>query len=321
MYGSGVNSFHLLIGEWNNDRIEIVERCSEKVQLGEDAGTTGLISSAAFARGLLCLEHFKSLMDQYPIGQYWALGTNTFRVSQNSAAFLAAAKQSGIEIAVISGVQEALLIYAGVISTLPVSEDNRLVIDIGGGSTEVIVGWKHKRLLTESLPIGSVAWRDRFFSTTAATTDKLQLAVDLAIEAARSEFSAVAPGVKKAHWSEVHAASGTVKMLASLCEAYGFGSGVIRFEALQKLRPRLVAAVANQTELDGMNERRRDLLLAGYSVMTGLMEAYSIDILSFSATALREGMLGFMLKNKKTLPAFNHSNLPEVIFATKSRRG
>ena len=314
----GSNSFHLLIGEWNNDRIEIVERCSEKIQLGEDVGTTALISPQAFARGLLCLEHFKNLMDQYPLSQYWALGTNTFRVSNNSASFIAAAKQSGIEISVISGVQEAILIYAGVIASLPDIEKNRLVIDIGGGSTEVIIGRKHTRFLTESLAIGSVTWRDRFFSKKEATFDEVEVAMTLAIDAARKEFEVVAPAVKMANWSEVYAASGTVKMLAAICEANGSQNGEISLEDLRKLRPILIAAIVNQSHLDGLKERRRDLLLAGYSVMAGLMEAYSIAALSFSSTALREGMLDFMLKNEKSLPAFKLSNLPEVVFARKT---
>jgi exopolyphosphatase/guanosine-5'-triphosphate,3'-diphosphate pyrophosphatase len=300
----GSNSFHLLIGEWNNDRIEIVERCSEKIQLGEDVGTTALISPQAFARGLLCLEHFKNLMDQYPLSQYWALGTNTFRVSNNSASFIAAAKQSGIEISVISGVQEAILIYAGVIASLP---------DI-----EVIIGRKHTRFLTESLAIGSVTWRDRFFSKKEATFDEVEVAMTLAIDAARKEFEVVAPAVKMANWSEVYAASGTVKMLAAICEANGSQNGEISLEDLRKLRPILIAAIVNQSQLDGLKERRRDLLLAGYSVMAGLMEAYSIAALSFSSTALREGMLDFMLKNEKSLPAFKLSNLPEVVFARKT---
>ena len=117
----GSNSFHLLIGELQDKRIQIIERCSEKVQLGEGVQTSGSISASAFHRGILCLEHFKQLLDQHAIHQYWALGTNTFRVTDNADSFITSAKNLGIDISIISGVQEAVLIYAGVITALPIT--------------------------------------------------------------------------------------------------------------------------------------------------------------------------------------------------------
>ena len=170
----GSNSFHLLIGEWENGSIRIIERCSEKIQLGEDVGSTGMISADSFQRGLQCIQHFKSLMDRYPLSQYWALGTNTFRVTDNASEFIDAASELGIDISIISGVQEAVLIYAGVITALPETDTHRLIIDIGGGSTEIIIGSAHTRLLTDSLKIGSVAWRDRFFGEQIASAKSLE---------------------------------------------------------------------------------------------------------------------------------------------------
>ncbi|NQV71432.1 MAG: hypothetical protein HQ498_15520 [Pseudohongiella sp.] len=310
----GSNSFHLLIGEWLDGRIEIIERCSEKVQLGESVHATGKISAVAFQRGILCLQKFKSLMDQYPLQRYWALGTNTFRVTDNADEFILSAKEVGIDISIISGVQEAVLIYAGVITALSVQEAHRLIIDIGGGSTEIIVGKQHTRLLTESMAIGSVAWRDQFFAN--SITDKIQLErqLDAAVVAARQVFSRVAPGVSKAGWTEAYASSGTVKMLASICAAHGYTQGKIELQALQQLKEKILSNIANGTELPGLKERRRDLLLAGWCVLVGLMETYSIESINFSATALREGMLDFMVKNKKTIGAMETSGLPAVSY-------
>lgn len=311
----GSNSFHLLIGEWLNGRIEIIERCSEKVQLGEAVHKSGSISAEAFQRGISCLKHFKTLMDQYPLERYWALGTNTFRVTDNAAEFVLSAKKIGIDISIISGVQEAVLIYAGVITALPSSGSHRLIIDIGGGSTELIIGKHHTRLLTESMPIGSVAWRDKFFASSAADKIELERQMDVAVVAARQVFARVAPGVNKASWSEAYASSGTVKMLASICEANGHPAGRIEMKALQQLKPKLLSNIADGIELPGLKERRRDLLLAGWSVLVGLMDAYSIESINFSATALREGMLDFMVKNKKTLQVMQRSGLPAVSHA------
>ena len=108
-----------------DDLDSIIERLSEKVQLGENIGGTGNISQQAYQRGMACLHRFKLLMRQYPLEKYWALGTITFRVADNSEDFVRAAKKIGIDISIISGVQEAILIYAGVISALPVSDYHR----------------------------------------------------------------------------------------------------------------------------------------------------------------------------------------------------
>ncbi len=310
----GSNSFHLLIGEWQKGKIRVIERLSEKVQLGENVSDSGVISDAAFTRGVNCLRRFKRLMRQYPLQQYWALGTNTFRVADNAKDFIEAAQEIGIDISIISGVQEAVLIYAGVISDLPVSDTHRLVIDIGGGSTEVIVGCHHDRLLTESLAIGSVAWRDRFFRNLHSEESAIVAMAD-AKQAAFDAFSAVAAGVKRAGWSQAFASSGTVKMLSNICHGLGAGDGEISLKQLQSLQPLLAEIITAGGNLSGLKESRRDLLLPGWAVLTGLMEAYEVSVLQFSATALREGMLDFLVKNGKTLKVMETSDLPAVSFA------
>ena len=308
----GSNSFHLLIGKWEAGRIQIIERCSEKVQLGEDVRSTHNISPHAFQRGLACLQRFRSRLAQYTVKQYGALGTNAFRVTDNAEEFVEAASTLGIDISIISGVQEAVLIYAGVITALPTANFKRLIIDIGGGSTEIIIGAGNDRLLTESLAIGSVAWRDRFFADDKASIAVFEQQMDSAVSAAKKVFACMAPGVRKSGWSEAYASSGTVKMLAAICEAHGYGQVIISLAALYELKPAFISSIATGAELPGVKENRRDLLLAGWCVMVGLMESYEIETINFSATALREGMLDFMVKNKKTLRAMEQSDLPAV---------
>ena len=312
----GSNSFHLLIGEWKQGKIEIVERLSEKVQLGENVRQTGRISPAAFERGLACLRRFADLMAQYPLQQYWALGTNTFRVTDNAEAFIASAGRIGIEISVISGVQEAVLIYAGVITELPSSDIHRLVVDIGGGSTEVIVGSHHQRLLTDSLLIGSVSWRDHFFSDVGPDTESILLAMDAGRQAAIEVFAAIAPGVARCGWKQAYASSGTVKMLAAICQEQGDPAGIVSLNALRDLKPLLAYTIAEHEELAGLKEARRDLLLPGWCVLSGLMEAYQVPFVQFSSTALREGMLDFMVRNGKTFDAMTQSDFPSISSAT-----
>lgn len=306
----GSNSFHLLIAQWAPERIEVVERCSERVQLGEGVRASGAISPAAFERGLECLKRFDEILSRYPIERYWALGTNTFRVAGNAQEFIKAADSLGIHISPITGTQEAVLIYAGVLSGLPKNHARRLVIDIGGGSTEVIVGHGSGQLLTESLAIGSVAWRDTYFGQAYSTEQSLAAAMDTALADARKLFSKVAPAVKLAGWDEAFAASGTIKMLASICEAHGFAAGQVSQEALLTLREAFADHALSGAELAGLKERRKDLLLAGWSVLLGVMQAYSIETITFSATALREGMLEFMMRNQQALRIMDNEAMP-----------
>jgi exopolyphosphatase/guanosine-5'-triphosphate,3'-diphosphate pyrophosphatase len=306
----GSNSFHLLIAKWAPDRIEVVERCSERVLLGEGVRASGAISPAAFERGLDCLKRFDEILSRYPIERYWALGTNTFRVAGNAQEFINAADSLGIHISPITGTQEAVLIYTGVLSGLPKNHARRLVVDIGGGSTEVIVGHGSGQVLTESLSIGSVAWRDTYFSRAHFTQQSLDSVMDSALADARKLFSKVAPAVKSAGWDEAFAASGTIKMLASICEAHGFAAGQVSQEALLTLREAFADHALSGTSLQGLKERRRDLLLAGWSVLLGVMQAYSIDTITFSATALREGMLEFMMRNQQALRIMDNEEMP-----------
>ena len=271
---------------------------------------SGAISPAAFERGLDCLKRFDEILSRYPVERYWALGTNTFRVAGNAQDFINAADSLGIHISPITGTQEAVLIYAGVLSGLPKNHARRLVIDIGGGSTEVIVGHGSVQLLTESLAVGSVAWRDTYFSGAHSTQQSLTSAMDSALADARKLFSRVGPAVKLAGWDEAFAASGTIKMLASICEAHGFAAGQVSQEALLTLRESFAENALSGTSLAGLKERRKDLLLAGWSVLLGVMQAYSIENITFSETALREGMLEFMMRNQQALRIMDNEDMP-----------
>lgn len=318
----GSNSFHLLIGEWQDGQILIIERCSEKVQLGEGVLANGVISEQAFQRGMECLQHFEGLMALHGVQRYWALGTNTFRIASNAEAFIAAAAEIGLEISIISGVQEAVLIYSGVVSDLPRDDKTRFVIDIGGGSTELIVGKRNQRLITHSLPVGCVSWRDRYFKgQETASRGMLDEQLTQASEAAKSIFHSVAPGVNHYNWTEAYASSGTAKMLAAICHENKYGSearegGVdIQLANLQGMRQTFLDTLANGSELPGLKEKRRDLLLPGYAIMEGLMEAVSCPGIMFSATALREGMLDFIVQSGDTAHDLDPAKLPDVSHA------
>jgi exopolyphosphatase/guanosine-5'-triphosphate,3'-diphosphate pyrophosphatase len=309
----GSNSFHLLIAEWQDGKSQIVERFSHIVQLGEGVALTGEISPAAFARGIDCLQEFADVMARYPIRQYWALGTNALRLSRNAPQFLEQARLLGLDVSVISGVQEAILVYLGVMSGLPRSEDARLVVDIGGGSTEVIIGVQDTRLVTRSLPIGCVSWRDQYFAKPAHSPSQLVRTLDDAVDAAQAVFESIREECLQHPWAQAYASSGTAKMLAAICQMRGFPEGQITLKALLSLRADVLACAADPDALlPGLKDRRKDLLMPGWAVLVGLMRAYDIEQIQFSPTALREGMLHFMMQKGPDTAQLDRASLPQV---------
>lgn len=309
----GSNSFHLLIARWQDGQSQIVERFSNIVQLGEGVPLTGEISPAAFARGIDCLQDFIRVMGQHPVTQYWALGTNALRLARNAPEFLQRARELGLEISVISGIQEAILVYAGVLSSLPRSEITRLVVDIGGGSTELIVGLQERRLTTQSLAVGCVSWRDRYFAELPADPAALEAMLDMATDEAAAVFATVKKDVLRHPWSEVYASSGTAKMLAAVCQQKGYAESEITVQALEALKRDVLECAADASLLlPGLKDRRKDLLMPGWAVLTGMMRTYGLQSLRFSPTALREGMLDFMMRNGTDTTLLGRDWLPEI---------
>ncbi len=309
----GSNSFHLLIAEWQDGRTEIVERFSSIVQLGEGVPLTGEISPAAFARGIDCLREFAAAMARHPVRRYWALGTNALRLARNAPEFLAEAKGLGIDVSVISGQQEAILVYAGVLSGLPASGATRMVIDVGGGSTEIIVGRGEQRLVTHSLPIGCVSWRDRFFKVLPADPAALERLLESATVEAEKVFATVRDDVLRYPSAEIYASSGTAKMLSLVCQQCGYSDSGIARSALQQLKADVLACAADPERLlPGLKDRRKDLLMPGWAVLTGLMRTFDLDQITFSPTALREGMLEFMMRKGTDTALLDQDSLPRI---------
>jgi len=199
----GSNSFHLLIAHWHDGQYDIVERFSEKVQLGEGLAANGVLSSEAMERGLICLATFKHALARYPVKHCWAVGTNTLRSAKNADHFLAEARKLGFVIDVVSGHEEAALVYAGVLSAQSEPDKTRLVIDIGGGSTELIVGHGSRRLQTHSMDIGCISWRDIWFGERFTDALTLDVQLDAASDAAFRVFGSVSQRLRETPWQEV----------------------------------------------------------------------------------------------------------------------
>jgi len=285
----GSNSFHLLIGEINNGQIRVVERFSEKVQLGAGLLVDGKINNAAMVRGLSCLKGFQAHIKRYPSCQIKCCGTQAMRKAKNSRKFLKTAADYGFDIEVIDGIQEAEWVYQGVISNLPTSDKTRLVIDVGGGSTEFALGRGDQLLDVDSIPMGCVSWRELYFSN--------GLILDEAwAEATLKVRELMVPIVKGARFNadEVYVSSGTARMLNSICHENNIigDDGEIQIKSLKKLQKILWAYhQVDDVILAGLKPQRRDLLLSGLNIMLVIAQQLKIQQLTFSKTALREGML------------------------------
>lgn len=284
----GSNSFHMLIAERDGAHFRIVERFSEKVQLGEGVATTGKVCEIARARAVVCLAHFREAIDRHPVTAIAAVGTKTFRTASNIGPLLRDAEQLGFNIEIVSGEREAALIYSGVASNLPDDGEQRLVIDIGGGSTEFAIGLDHTPLLLRSLDLGCVSWRDRFFSSGAADKEDFREAMIAAREHVylrHHELAAVG-------WQTVYASSGTAKMLSSIAREHKYSDGLLTMDVLKQIRDDALAFPRiHQIELPGLKASRQGVLLPGLAIMMAIMRELDIPTVHHSKTALREGLL------------------------------
>lgn len=289
----GSNSFHMIVARLDEGRLQIVDRLREPVRLGDGLTADQQLSDDVGQRALDCLARFGQRLTPLPPAMVRVVGTNTLRQIEDGGRFLRRAEKAlGHEIDIISGREEARLIYMGVAHGLPAGDEQRLVVDIGGGSTEVIIGKGMDPLERESLFMGCVSATKTFFAD-GSITDK---AMDKAITAAAVEVRPLRNRYKRLGWERAVGSSGTIKAIGRVVQAAGWCEHGISREALNKLRKNIVkAAHADKLKLDGLSEDRRPVLAGGVAVLTAIFEGLKVDHMAISDEALREGLLYEML--------------------------
>ena len=290
----GSNSFHLAIARLDHGEVRRIDSLSEKVQLGAGFDKDKNLTSEAQARALACLARFAQRLQAIPLRYLRIVATNALRQANNSAQFIEQAEhilKKRIEI--VAGREEARLIYLGVSHTLA-EEGRRLVVDIGGGSTEFIIGENFEPLATESLQMGCVAYTQRFFADGSISAK----ALDKAIMAARQEVMAIANAYRDLGWHSVVGSSGTIKATRQILAQNGWASpeGFITKEGLAKVRD-VVLACKHVSELNvvGLKDDRRAILPAGYAIIQAVFDELNLETMNYSDGALREGVLYDML--------------------------
>lgn len=285
----GSNSFRLQIARVVDDQLYMLDGLREAVRLAAGLTEDKRLDKPAQQRALACLQRFGERLRGLPREAVRAVGTNSLRVAKNAPEFLQQAEAAlGFPIEVIAGREEARLIYRGVAQTLPQAEGRRMVIDIGGGSTEFIIGNGLQPLRLESLYMGSVSYSVRYFPDGKIGKSGLKQA-ELA---ARSEVQAIVTEFSRDHWDVALGSSGTARQLCDILEESGYSDSGITREGLELLREQLLkAGDVNKLDLPGLRPDRIPVLPGGFAIMYAAFCELGIERMQPALGALREGVL------------------------------
>ncbi len=284
----GSNSFHMVVARVVDGQLHIVDKLRERVALAAGLDDDKKLTKAARDRALRSLTLFGQRLAHMPHGSVRAVGTNTLRQAKNSREFLASAERAlGHPLEIISGREEARLIYLGVARTTEDPRSRRLVVDIGGGSTECVIGEGFEPLATDSLYMGCVTFA-RFFPRGQIK----QRYFDEAMTAASLELRPLVQRYQQLGWTLAVGASGTVTSIESIVKANGWSNRGITAKGLKRLRKALVAAgTVDSLSLDGMPPDRAQVLAPGAAILSAVFERFEVDRMFASDGALREGLV------------------------------
>lgn len=301
----GSNSFHLIVARAVNGNLHVVDRLQETVRLASGLDDRGRLNRSARARALQCLSRFGERLRGMPSASVRAVATAAVRRARNAADFLAAAERVlGHPVEIVSGQEEARLIYQGVAGTLPADGRSRLVIDIGGSSTEIIVGRDQEARRAESVHIGCLDFALAHFAKGRVTLRGWNDATT----AAHLELRPLAGGFRAETWQSVYGTSGTIRAIGALLRARAATSGEITRPALHELRDTLLrVARVDRLRIEGLSPERAMLLPAGAAILTALFEVLGIERMDPVAGALREGVLYDLLGRMRRADARDRS--------------
>jgi exopolyphosphatase/guanosine-5'-triphosphate,3'-diphosphate pyrophosphatase len=289
----GSNSFHMLVARREHGEMRVLDRIKEMVRLGGGLDSKGNLDPEVRQRALECLSRFGQRLRGIPANNIRAVGTQTFRRLRKANEFLLEAEQAlECPVDIIAGREEARLIYLGVTQWIAGHQQKQLVIDIGGGSTELIIGEGFDPVEMESLQFGCVAVTNRFFADGEITAKKLKKAQ----RAVAAELQEIQTVYRKAGWQRAVGSSGTIRSAAAICEANGWGKKGITPKALETLKQKALSfKTVSDVRIDGLSERRQPVFIGGLAILLACFKALHIEELVISPFALREGVLHDLL--------------------------
>lgn len=284
----GSNSFHLVVAQEEAGEVRMVDRLRERVALAEGLEEGGGLSVEVEGRALDCLHRFGQRLGGLPAHRVRAVGTATFRKLRRRGFREQAEEALGFPIEVLPGQEEARLVYLGVAHTLGDDSGRRLVVDIGGGSTECVLGERFESIHERSLSMGCVRWSLAHFGggkITARRMARARMAARLQLEPIEEDF-------RRLGWTSCIGASGTIRATAEILRRQGWGEGPVTREGLARLEEALVeAGHSDELVLEGLDPDRRPVIAGGVAVLSAVFEGFGLESMSISKGALREGLL------------------------------
>jgi exopolyphosphatase/guanosine-5'-triphosphate,3'-diphosphate pyrophosphatase len=285
----GSNSFHLVVVREEEHGLTVLDREREMVRLAAGLSKKGKITRRVGKRALDCLARFGQRLRGLESENVRIVGTNALRKAKNAGKFIRKAEKAlGYSIEIISGVEEARLIYLGVAQTLQGDRGRRLVVDIGGGSTEIIVGDKSDPIYLESLYMGCVSSSERFFRKGKFSKKRMRRAILSACLELEPNIAALRSLAVK----DIIGASGTARAIEQVVRENGWSDTGITLESLEKLVDVIIdARRLEKLQLNGLADDRRPVFVGGVAVMMAIFRSLDIDFMRISDGALREGVL------------------------------
>jgi exopolyphosphatase / guanosine-5'-triphosphate,3'-diphosphate pyrophosphatase len=285
----GSNSFHMVVARHSHGQLVILDRLREMVRLAAGLDGSGRLDEAATERALRCLERFGQRLRAMHADSVRVVGTNALRCAKRKRWFLERARAAlGHPIEIISGLEEARLIYSGVVHTSPMSPDKRLVIDIGGGSTEVVIGEAFNPLLLESLSVGCVGLSTICFDDGRISEKRFERART----AVRLELEPIQETYRKLGWLQAFGSSGTVRVIGDVVRRLNPESPRITLDNLRSLAERVIGAGhVDELDLEDVDAERAPVFPAGLAILLEIVENFGIDRVREAEGAMREGLL------------------------------
>ncbi len=289
----GSNSFHMVVARAHHGQLAIIDRLREMVRLASGLNDRGCLDDASQERAIATLRRFGQRLRDMQAHQVRVVGTNTLRRARDAQAFLSAAEEAlGHPVEVISGMEEARLVYLGVAHHVDAREAPKLVVDIGGGSTELIIGEGYAPKRLESLAVGCVGLSRRFFADGKLSRKRFERAR----LAARLELRPIVASFQRLGWARAIGSSGTVRAAGRVADELGYGGRGITVEALEEMIERMIAArEIDALSLPGLGPQRKPVFAGGIAILVEIVSTFGIDGMSISDGALREGVLYDML--------------------------
>jgi len=285
----GSNSFHMVVARYSHGQLVVIDRLRENVRLGSGLGADGRLDREVAARALACLERFGQRLRDMHADKVRVVGTNALRRAHRKQAFLEKARAAlGAPIEIVSGMEEARLIYSGVAHRMPRGSGRRLVIDIGGGSTELIIGEDLVPLKLESTELGCVSLSERFFANGKLSAKRFARAR----VAARGELEPIEDAYRSVGWLQAVGSSGSVKAIGdAVRELDPLATAITPAGIESVIDVMLRADHVRSIPLVSLNEERRQVFAGGLAILAEAFEVLAIDRMDVSDGAMRDGLL------------------------------